>query len=148
MPMKTLRQLLHEVDPDLNIVSRSQYRHGAGNFPLPPSIQEIYGLLEAFEERISRVEAILKKLPENVIEELSLSSDTDELDEGGKRILEELRQLEQRTGLKLHPKLKMINVVLTIQKHDSQCFVQPPKGEDLHCPCSDPSANGCDMFTV
>ena len=148
MIKKTLRELLHDVDPALKIVSRSQYRHGSGNFPLPPSIQEIYTMLEAFEERIIRVETILKKLPEDVIEELSLNTDNDELDEEGKRILSELRQLEQRAGLKLHPKLKLTNVVMTIQKHNSQCFVQPPGSEMIHCPCNDPMANGCDMFTV
>lgn len=148
MGKKSLRQLLHDVDPELKIVSRSQYRHGAGNFPLPPSIQEIYTMLEAFEERIIRVEAILKRLPENVVEELAQNADTEELDEEGKTILGLLNQLEERTGLKLHPKLKVLNVVLTIQKHNCQCFVQPPSGVDLHCPCNDPLANSCDMFTA
>lgn len=148
MEKKSLRQLLHEVDPELKIVSRSQYRHGAGNFPLPPSIQEIYGLLEAVEERIARIEAILKRLPENTIEELSNHDNSDEeLDAEGKEILSRIRQIEQNKSITLHPKLKVNNVVLTIIHNGRLCF-KPYVVDRIQCPCTDPVANGCHMFTV
>lgn len=145
MPKKTLRQLLHEVDPDLNIVSRSQYRHGNGAFPLPPSIQEIYGFLESFEERLARIEAILKRLPEDTIDILAEDDGEEELDAGGRVVLIEIRQLEESKGIRLHPKLKVNNVVLTIIQNGRLCF-KPYVVDKIPCPCADPLGNGCHMF--
>lgn len=145
MVKKTLRQLLHEVDPDLKIISRSQYRHGNGAFPLPPSIQEIYGFLEEFEERLARIEAILKRLPENTINELAESDDSEELDAEGKAILAEIRRLEESQGIRLHPKLKVNNIVMTIIHNQRLCF-RPYVPDRIPCPCSNPAGNGCHMF--
>jgi len=147
MVKKTLRQLLHEVDPDLKIISRSQYRHGNGAFPLPPSIQEIYGFLEEFEERLARIEAILKRLPENTIDELAESDDSEELDAEGKVILAEIRRLEESQGIRLHSKLKVNNVVMTIIHNQRLCF-RPYVVDRISCPCSAPVENGCHMFAI
>ncbi|MFA5376682.1 MAG: hypothetical protein WC455_13120 [Dehalococcoidia bacterium] len=145
MQKKTLRELLHEVDPKLKIISRSQYRHGNGAFPLPPSIQEIYGFLEELEERLLRIEAILKRLPENTIDELAEGDEAEELDVAGVEMLTMIRQIEERRGIKLHPKLKVNNVVLTIIQNQRLCF-KPYVVDKLSCPCDDPIGNGCHMF--
>jgi hypothetical protein len=145
MQKKTLRELLHEVDPNLKIISRSQYRHGNGAFPLPPAIQEIYGFLEELEERLLRIEAILKRLPDNIIEELAEGGEAEELDAGGIAVLNIIKSLEESRKIKLHPKLKVNDVVLTIIHNDRVCF-KPYVTDKISCPCDDPLANGCHMF--
>jgi hypothetical protein len=141
---KTLKQLLHDVDPDLNIVSRSQHRNGSGAFPLPPSIQELYNIAEEQEKRLERVERILKLIPENVIEEIVLQEEEEPLDEEAQRVLAQLRNLEERNSIKIHSKIKVNNVVLSIVNNSCQCL--QPLNYGLICPCDDPLAQGCHFF--
>lgn len=144
MQKKTLKQLLHDVDPDLKIVSRSQHRNGSGAFPLPPSIQELYNIAEEQEKRLERVERILKLIPENVIEEIVLQEEEEPLDEEAQRVLAQLRNLEERKAIKIHSKIKVNNVVLSIISNTCLCL--RPDNSGLICPCDDPLANGCHFF--
>ncbi|MDD5547084.1 MAG: hypothetical protein PHO67_08040 [Candidatus Omnitrophica bacterium] len=144
MPKKTLKQLLYEVDPDLNIVSNSQHRHGSGAFPLPPSVQELYNIAEAQEKRLERVERILKLIPENVIEEIDTQGEDDLSGEEPQRILAQLRSLEERKGITIHNRIKISNVVLSIINNDCRCL--RPESFGRICPCDDPLANGCNFF--
>ena len=144
MPKKSLKQLLHDVDPDLNIVSRSQHRNGSGAFPLPPSIQELYNIAEEQEKRLERVERILKLIPENVIEEIVLQGEEEPLDEEAQRVFAQLRNLEERKSIKIHSKIKVNNVVLSIVNNLYLCL--KPDNPGLVCPCDDPLANGCHFF--
>jgi hypothetical protein len=141
---KTIKQLLQEVDPDLNVVSRSQHRHGSGAFPLPPSIQELYTIAEEQEKRLERVERILKLIPESVIEEITLQAEEDLSGEEPQRILARIRALAECKGIKIHSKIKLGNVVLSILSNTCLCLKADNSG--LACPCEDPLAHGCDFF--
>lgn len=139
-----MKQLLHEVDPDLNIVSNSQHRHGSGAFPLPPSVQELYNIAEAQEKRLERVERILKLIPENVIEEIDTQGEDELSGEEPQRVLAQLRSLEERKGITIHSKIKISSVVLGIISNTGRCL--NPFNYGLACPCDDPLANGCNFF--
>ncbi len=145
MQKKTLKQLLQEVDPNLNVVSKSQHRNGSGAFPLPPSIQELYNIAEEQEKRLERVERILKLIPESVIEEITLQAEEDLSGEEPQRILARLRALEESKGIRIHSKIKLSNVVLSIISNTCLCL--KPDNTGLICPCDDPLANGCHFFT-
>ncbi len=144
MPKKTLKQLLQEVDPDLNFVSKSQHRHGSGAFPLPPSIQELYNIAEEQEKRLERVERILKLIPESVIEDLALQAEEDLSGEEPQRIIARLRALEENKGIKIHSKIKLGSVVLSIISNTCLCL--KPESYGRICPCDDPLAHGCNFF--
>lgn len=111
---------------------------------MPPSIQELYNIAEEQEKRLERVERILKLIPENVIEEIVLQGEEEPLDEEAQRVFAQLRNLEERKSIKIHSKIKVNNVVLSIVNNLYLCL--KPDNLGLVCPCDDPLANGCHFF--
>lgn len=133
------KELLKEVDPDLNIVSRSQYRRGN-----TPAIQELYNIAEEQEKRIERIERILQKLPEDVIEMLDVQAEEELTGEDHIKVINQLRALEERQRIRIHSKIKLSNVVLAIINQNYLCL--KPDNSGIACPCDDPLAHGCNFF--
>jgi len=102
-------------------------------------------VIKDIEKRVEKIERILLKLPKDIREALDVLEEEPSLTgEDEIRVINQLRAVGEKRGIKIHHKIKLSSVVLSIINQNYMCLKLDNPG--LACPCDDPLAHGCNFF--